>query len=111
MMRLTIVAAMGLATALVVGCGGPLNDADRNEQPESALPGTQQDGTDATSSPGGEDGNVTASAYGCCALCWNRQRYHLVQGVDSFCTDRARDYCAVGDRGGLYDAAWGHCDP
>jgi len=56
-------------------------------------------------------GNSAMATYGCCALCTNRYRYHLVEGVVSNCTDRASDYCGVGTRGELEDAAWMYCAP
>jgi hypothetical protein len=47
----------------------------------------------------------------CCGLCRNRTAYHQVTQADEGwvfenCTDHARTWCAVGDRGGLKDAAW-----
>lgn len=51
----------------------------------------------------------------CCAFCENRLRFHWVN-VDHDCAEAAREYCAVGDRGGLSTTApdpiqWGGCRP
>lgn len=91
-----------------VGCG-PSDEMGEGQQQEQ-IQAPAQDSTAATR-PSDEAGTVRAQVYGCCAWCWNRERYHLVEGVVSSCTDRARDYCGVGDRGGLFDAAWGDCAP
>jgi len=47
----------------------------------------------------------------CCALCKSRSAYHQVLQRDGDwvfeqCTDEARAWCGVSDRGGLADAAW-----
>jgi hypothetical protein len=34
-----------------------------------------------------------------------------VTGVTDDCAGHAKDYCDVGDRGGLGDAAWDRCNP
>jgi len=47
----------------------------------------------------------------CYAKCKNRVDYHRVDGVTQDCTEHAKAYCAVGDRGGLADAMWSQCDP
>jgi hypothetical protein len=47
----------------------------------------------------------------CCAKCRNRSNAYNV-GPQVNCTDRARDWCSVRDRGGLQNAFWGWCpDP
>ncbi|WP_140856450.1 hypothetical protein [Myxococcus xanthus] len=107
MKKLSLIAMLGLSTALFLGCGGALEDP--NLEDVSATP--QQEASETNTSIEGDSRTVTASAYGCCAWCWNRERYHLVEGVVSNCTDRARDYCAVAGRGGLFDAAWDYCSP
>lgn len=47
----------------------------------------------------------------CWAKCFNRAAYHEVTGVTQDCTQHAKEYCAVSDRGGLQDAAWSQCQP
>lgn len=47
----------------------------------------------------------------CWAKCANRSAYHRVDGVTEGCTDAARAYCAVGDRGAFEDAIWDACQP
>jgi hypothetical protein len=47
----------------------------------------------------------------CWAKCKARKNYHEVVGVTEDCAGEAKDYCAVGDRGGLGDALWDRCDP
>jgi hypothetical protein len=47
----------------------------------------------------------------CWAKCRARTAYHRVDGVTTGCTDHARAYCDVGDRGGLQDAMWSQCEP
>ncbi|MCB9597078.1 MAG: hypothetical protein H6719_30420 [Sandaracinaceae bacterium] len=47
----------------------------------------------------------------CWSKCANREAYHRVDGVTSGCTDAARAYCAVGDRGAFEDAIWDACQP
>ncbi|GEN12603.1 hypothetical protein SAMN05443572_103465 [Myxococcus fulvus] len=104
MKRLSWVFMLVVLAMSSVACGGALDEGgDLTPPPEVSEP---------SANAGGEDGQVSSMAvYGCCALCNNRDRYHLVEGVVSSCTDRARDYCAVGTRGGLWDAAWTYCDP
>lgn len=45
----------------------------------------------------------------CCAKCRNRELYHRVF-VSNDCYAAGKDYCAVGDRGGIGDAKWGTCN-
>ncbi|HEY8554674.1 MAG TPA: hypothetical protein VIL43_09075 [Burkholderiales bacterium] len=47
----------------------------------------------------------------CWAKCANRSAYHRVEGVTSGCTEAARAFCAVGDRGRFEDAMWDPCRP
>ncbi|MFO0756557.1 MAG: hypothetical protein U0359_08710 [Byssovorax sp.] len=47
----------------------------------------------------------------CWAKCKARKDYHEVTGVTEDCAGKAKDYCAVGDRGGLGDALWDRCNP
>jgi hypothetical protein len=47
----------------------------------------------------------------CWAKCSNRSAYHRVDGVVSGCTDQARTFCRVGDRGAFEDAIWDSCQP
>jgi len=106
MKRLPFVVMLGLAASLVA-CGGAMDEGAQEQEVVSAQPGEDDANVSVEQAPG----TVSASAYGCCAWCWNRARYHLVEGVVSNCTQRASDYCAVGDRGGLFDAAWTDCAP
>jgi hypothetical protein len=46
----------------------------------------------------------------CCAKCSHREVYHRVD-VTSGCTDAARAYCKLNDRGTFQDAMWGSCAP
>lgn len=60
---------------------------------------------------GGREQSWHACAKECCAHCTSRSAYHQVleqngEWVFEHCTDQARAWCAVGDRGGLADAAW-----
>ncbi len=69
-------------------------------------PGTDPDpgvGTDPTPAPT----PPPAPRY-CCAKCSKREVYHRVD-VASGCTDAARAYCKVNDRGSFQDAMWGDC--
>ncbi len=47
----------------------------------------------------------------CWAKCKNRKDYHEVVGVTEDCNGESKDFCAVGDRGGLGDALWDRCNP
>lgn len=91
---------------MMTACGGAISESENGAPPQEVSEPT------ATITSDDEAGGVSATAtYGCCALCVGRNRYHLVAGVVSHCTERARDYCSVGTREGLDDAAWGYCDP
>ncbi|MEO7093616.1 MAG: hypothetical protein ABI175_10220, partial [Polyangiales bacterium] len=46
----------------------------------------------------------------CCAKCSHREVYHRVD-VSIGCTDAARTYCKLNDRGSFEDAKWGSCAP
>lgn len=50
-------------------------------------------------------------ARACWAKCRGREAYHMLEGVVEGCTEAARDFCDVGSRGGLQDAAWDACQP
>ncbi|AKF86182.1 hypothetical protein MFUL124B02_22950 [Myxococcus fulvus 124B02] len=103
MKRLSWVFMLVLAMSSVA-CGGAIDEGGEPMSPPEV--------SEPSANAGGEDGQVSSMAvYGCCAKCVLRERYHLVEGVVSNCTQRASDYCAVGTRGGLQDAAWGYCDP
>ncbi len=47
----------------------------------------------------------------CCALCWNRWNYYQMVGVTQNCAYWASAWCSQNGRGGLWDAAWGSCNP
>ena len=47
----------------------------------------------------------------CYAKCHNRLAYHRLDGVTEDCTQHAKTFCAVPDRGGLQDATWSQCQP
>lgn len=47
----------------------------------------------------------------CCALCWNRSEFYQMVGVTENCAYWASAWCSQGTRGGLFDAAWGSCNP
>lgn len=47
----------------------------------------------------------------CWAKCANRSAYHRLDGVSEGCTDAARAFCAVNDRGAFEDAMWDPCQP
>lgn len=47
----------------------------------------------------------------CWAKCREREAYHRLDGVTEDCAGHARDFCSVGSRGGLQDAAWDACRP
>ncbi len=99
-----------------------LDDPDAGVSPDSASPTpTPMDPSEPTDPPEPpadpsqppaqpEPSTPPPAARECCALCRNRTRYHQVN-VPMHCTDAARAYCNVGDRGGLVDAMWGACAP
>jgi hypothetical protein len=47
----------------------------------------------------------------CWSKCANRSAYHRLDGVTEGCTDAARAFCRVGDRGAFEDAMWDPCQP
>jgi hypothetical protein len=47
----------------------------------------------------------------CWAKCKNRAAYHEVENITQDCTEHAKEFCSVGDRGAFEDAMWSQCEP
>lgn len=95
----------GLIVMLSAGCA--VQEPTETEE----IPATQQAAHNEPAKPLPDDQSTDASDYGCCALCNNRDAYHLLYWVRQNCNYAAQSWCNEPGRGrgGLLDAAWGVC--